>query len=144
MSGKVPAFSPMDQNVMIVRITSYENRRPQGSLTGPGLDGPLAFTSLAQLLLEMEALMDQTNRPQRGEEHRVFTPSGRRASPEAGGAGKGQDELATFQIRVLFRQNSSWQGILIWTDQKMDAQFRSALELIRLMDSALMAGEEDP
>ena len=129
---------------MIVRITSYENRRPQGSLTGPGLDGPLAFTSLAQLLLEMEALMDQTNRPQRGEEHRVFTPSGRRASPEAGGAGKGQDELATFQIRVLFRQNSSWQGILIWTDQKMDAQFRSALELIRLMDSALMAGEEDP
>ena len=51
-------------------------------------------------------------------------------------------ELATFQLRVLFRQNASWQGSLIWVDQRMDAQFRSVLELVRLMDSALTMKEE--
>ena len=50
--------------------------------------------------------------------------------------------MATFQLRVLFRQNASWQGSLIWVDQRMDAQFRSVLELVRLMDSALTMKEE--
>ena len=49
--------------------------------------------------------------------------------------------LATFQSTVLFRQNASWQGSLIWREKELDAPFRSVLELIGLIDNALSSWE---
>lgn len=46
----------------------------------------------------------------------------------------------TFVIKVLNTQNATWQGTVTWTDGKRTESFRSALELIKLIDSAL---EED-
>lgn len=43
----------------------------------------------------------------------------------------------TFVVRVLDLQNSTWQGTVTWTDSGKQEQFRSALELIRLIDSTL-------
>lgn len=43
----------------------------------------------------------------------------------------------TFVVKVLDTQNASWQGSVSWTDSGKQAQFRSALELIRLIDSTL-------
>ena len=129
-------FMPVGQNTVIVRITSYDHMRPQGTLMGLGLERPVFFRSLAQLLMTMEILMDQKNRPQRGEEHRAFT----RPRPLEGAETEGA-ALATFQVRVLFRQNASWQGNLVWAERQMDARFRSVLELVRLMDSALSVEE---
>lgn len=48
---------------------------------------------------------------------------------------RGKD--ATFIIRVSHRQHSSWQGEVTWIDKKKKEYFRSALELIRLIDGAL-------
>jgi hypothetical protein len=45
--------------------------------------------------------------------------------------------LARFFVRILFRQNASWQGTICWLDRKTEAQFRSVLELLILMDGAL-------
>ena len=42
-------------------------------------------------------------------------------------------------MRVLFRQHASWQGELLWLEKDARQSFRSALELITLMDSALRA-----
>ena len=50
-----------------------------------------------------------------------------------GDAGK----LATFQIRILFRQNAGWQGSVTWLGRDQTESFRSALERAFLMDSAL-------
>ncbi len=44
---------------------------------------------------------------------------------------------ATFLVQVQFRQNATWQGTITWTEQKRTNHFRSTLEMIRLMDSAL-------
>ena len=44
---------------------------------------------------------------------------------------------ATFELQVLFRQHSSWQGILVWKERKAEQSFRSVLELVILLDSAL-------
>ena len=44
---------------------------------------------------------------------------------------------ARFYLQVLFEQNSTWQGTLRWVEKNRMVQFRSALELIRLMDSTL-------
>ena len=43
----------------------------------------------------------------------------------------------TFVIQVLNTQNATWQGTVTWTDGKKKESFRSALELIKLIDSAL-------
>ena len=46
-------------------------------------------------------------------------------------------KLATFVIQVQYRQNSSWQGQVIWVEENRKEHFRSALELMKLMDNAL-------
>lgn len=44
---------------------------------------------------------------------------------------------ATFVIRVHFHRNATWQGTVTWLDTGKVQNFRSALELITLMDGAL-------
>lgn len=141
-SVRTPGFAPLDQNAVIVRITSYQNRNPQGTLSSPKLEKSMPFSSLTQLLLYMEALMDRSNSPQRGEERRAFAAPQPELLQATALEEAARRELATFQLRVLFRQNASWQGSLIWVDKQMDAQFRSVLELVRLIDSALTMEEE--
>ena len=94
----------------------------------------MSFYGLIQLIMLMEGLMDRVNYPQRSEEPRAFRKKEAQPVPAAGGGAK---PLATFRVSVLFRQNASWQGTLLWTERAVDAQFRSVLELIRLLDSAL-------
>lgn len=44
----------------------------------------------------------------------------------------------TFIIRVEQRQHSSWQGRVTWMEKGETVVFRSALELLKIMDRALM------
>ena len=44
---------------------------------------------------------------------------------------------ASFVVRVTSRQNATWQGSISWTERGVTKHFRSALELIKLIDSAL-------
>ena len=124
----------------VVRVESYRDRRPVGSLTGPGSGETVRFASLAQLLLTMEGRMDEANLPQRGEEPRAFGWQER--ARFAGAVRAERRAMATFYIDVLFRQNASWQGSVFWAEQGLESHFRSVLELIRLMDSALSAEME--
>jgi len=48
-----------------------------------------------------------------------------------------QGYQATFMVKILFRQHTSWQGTITWLEKKREQTFRSVLELILLMDSAL-------
>lgn len=48
-----------------------------------------------------------------------------------------QGKRATFVVQVQFQQNATWQGTIQWLDQKKVQNFRSTLEMIRLMDEAL-------
>lgn len=50
----------------------------------------------------------------------------------------------TFVVDIKCRQNHTWQGTVNWVEQKKTLPFRSALELIKLMDSAMEeAGSEE-
>lgn len=42
-----------------------------------------------------------------------------------------------FMVQVISTQNSTWQGTVTWADGRQKKPFRSALELIRLIDSTL-------
>lgn len=43
----------------------------------------------------------------------------------------------SFVLEVKSQENHSWQGTITWVEGKKKENFRSALELIRLMDSIL-------
>ncbi len=48
-----------------------------------------------------------------------------------------------FVIQIDRCENATWQGSILWTEKNITQQFRSALELIRLIDSAVKAGKKD-
>lgn len=60
-----------------------------------------------------------------------FDPEDIPAEPAAGSP--------TFVIRVLFRQNATWQGSIQWLEGKQTRQFRSEYEMLKLMDEAMRA-----
>ena len=49
----------------------------------------------------------------------------------------------TFVVEVQYRRNATWQGTVRWIDGNKTERFRSTLELLKLMDSALNEQEED-
>ena len=117
-------------------IDSYENGVPKGRFYNPFLKGGRTFESLTQFLLEMESVLDSMDFPRAYTATRTFAPPGECGAPltvtenHKGAAG-------TFFLRILFRQNASWQGSLLWVEGRQEQSFRSALELIMLLDNAL-------
>jgi len=50
-------------------------------------------------------------------------------------------DLGTFTIRVQHRQHSSWQGKVTWMENNETVCFRSALELMKMIDNVLEKGD---
>lgn len=49
----------------------------------------------------------------------------------------------TFIVDIQYQENATWQGKVTWADRKKEQYFRSALELIRMIDGALTEGQTD-
>ena len=47
------------------------------------------------------------------------------------------EEKPSFFIRILYRQNASWQGEVQWMEGQKTKRFRSALELLALIQEAM-------
>ncbi len=101
-----------------------------------------SFSSLMQLIVGMEQMFDSVNYPQSYTAIRSFVPVSESQLESQAARKQKKGCLATFVIKVLFRQHTSWQGSIAWLDTKSEQTFRSVLELILLMDSALNEGQE--
>ncbi len=130
---------------VIVCVDSYENDILCGRFYYDSQTSAIPFHGLMQLLLYMDTCFNGASFPQAFETKRTFSTeevtkemaaeqSARlprlEGTPEMGA-------LVTFQIRLLFRQNTSWQGNVLWLEGKKNENFRSVLELIHLMHSVL-------
>lgn len=112
------------------------------------------FFSVLDLVNTLESLLNSLNCPQPAMLTRSFEEGGRFTTKEvfqvndidkiveSAVAQAEPQQSATFVVNVLYRQNASWQGTVNWVNKKKTVQFRSMLELIRLMDSALNSGEQ--
>ena len=127
-------------NGMLVCLDSYQKGNPRGWIHTAGRE-PEAFESLTQLLITMEALLEAGNMPQSYTKPRTFSPLAPRTERDAQPPAIRRGEKATFEVRVLFRQHTSWQGVITWLERNAEQSFRSVLELVLLMDSALRSGE---
>lgn len=53
-----------------------------------------------------------------------------------------KDTIQNFVVSVKSQENHTWQGTVSWVEGKKQENFRSALELLKLMDSALEKEEK--
>lgn len=122
----------------LICVDSYENGVMTGRLYDANYeDEGTSFQSLVQLLIEMEQRLNAMNFPQSFTEIRSFAPLPKFRVWDAAENKRSQGRLATFAIKVLFRQHTSWQGTITWLEAQSEQTFRSVLELILLLDSAL-------
>jgi hypothetical protein len=56
---------------------------------------------------------------------------------------EGKNNKGTFIVKVMDTRNATWQGSILWVDEKKEQKFRSALELIKLMKEALEDSEKE-
>ena len=45
--------------------------------------------------------------------------------------------MGTFIVKIVEQKNSTWQGSVTWADKMQVRNFRSALELLKLIDGTL-------
>ena len=107
--------------------------------------------SLWDLIKDIECDLADSKYPQNGVQYRSWG-SGELERKPAGGkvlqmSGEGPPAAGqpcglTFLIKVLFRQNATWQGTIQWIEGRQTRQYRSVNELMRLMDEAAEAGRQ--
>lgn len=125
-----------ESRITALCIDSYDNGVPMGRYYNAASEEGQSFKSLTQFILKMEDSLDTMDLPKAFTVTRTFMTVNRSShDPPEKSYRPGKE--ATFLIRVLFRQNTSWQGCLTWVDGGREQSFRSVLELILLIHSAL-------
>ncbi len=120
-----------------VCIDCYDDSVMVGRMYNSRFGEAESFKSTIEFLNKMEQLLAIEDTPQPFSSvrtfHSVMSPLPDPPAIMLPRAGK----LATLELHVLFRQNASWQGSILWAEGKQEQHFRSVLELIFLIDSAL-------
>lgn len=130
-----------DMKAGLISIYSYENKTMSGRLWYGHQGNESQFDNLMQLLLLIDKALGEIAFPEEYVKCKSFSAPDYKptnsvsvpveiSEPEHGA-------IATFKLKILFRQNASWQGTITWIESKQEQSFRSALELIMLMDNAL-------
>lgn len=127
-------------NRTLVCVDSYDQGVPHGRFYNSYAEMEV-FESMSQFLLKMEESLNDRQKPQSYTISRTFSQvleamEGRLPQSQAR-----RGRWATFEVTILFRQHTSWQGVVRWQEGRMEQSFRSVLELIRLMDSAMRRTE---
>ena len=126
----------------IISIDSYEGNIPCGSIYHSDYKQRVDFKGVMEFLQRMEQIMEKMKPSDEVIRYRTFDQENEEASSvnyiepnltESLPKGK----KATFILQILFRRNCSWQGTLVWLEGKKNENFRSFLELLWLMNSAL-------
>lgn len=125
-----------DYWITMVYIDSYEDNVLRGCLTNPFLNNWQNFTSLSDFIIKMELMMDMMDLPQSYASNRRFSNEPLPQLHKPTGVMR-RGNKATFSLTIRFRRNNSWQGTISWLETHREQNFRSVLELIVMMDSAL-------
>ena len=124
----------------LICIDSYDHLTFSGRLYNPYLRSAVPFHTLMEMLLALDKLLDEMQFPQSFVTKRQFSPVETDLVMHDN-THDHKGKLATFAVRILFRQNASWQGSVTWNETGRSESFRSALELLFLLHSAL-SGEK--
>ena len=149
--GLTPISSTVTKTLVCVDAYGTEI---SGRIYNPYMADVIPFDSITALLLLLDEFFDRIRFPQAAYQSRSFfdtppqplqpyTPKRevQRYMSDTVFDNK-QGKKATFVVQVQFRQNATWQGTITWNEEQRTCRFRSALEMLKLMDGALAHGEE--
>ena len=135
-------------NLLNLCVDHYEKGECRGRLYHWYAEEPVCFEDIKQLFISMDAFFDWLGYPQASNCSRSFKKQNqpmikkmRRGDKAA--MKKNQQMLncsgeeATFVVHVKFRQNATWQGKVSWIENQQSCNFRSALELLKIIDNAM-------
>lgn len=104
---------------------------------------PESFPSLNVLLLKMDYLMDRIDFPQASSHSREFFDKRQQIDKKEAERMRDVDDIlnragekATFVVNIKYRQK------IFWAEAGRSCNFRSALEMLKLIDGALQEGGE--
>lgn len=107
---------------------------------------PIAFHGFSEMLLRADALFDRCGYPQAFQEKRDFTEHKRDTAAHFAAPRECLDNeemekqhgrLATVDILIRSRRQTSWQGFLIPFGGKRRVEFRSEMELLECISNEL-------
>jgi len=140
-------------NLVCIGIDRSRKGEYTGRLWHQYQDDPICFSGTMELIDMMDTLYDEWDFPQRSMDPRSFVKKNdNMRKPCKKGAALQMDakrisnksgEMGTFIVRVKYRQHSTWQGEVVWAEGKQKNYFRSALELMKMIDEVLDQNEQD-
>ena len=142
MSITPTKFIPREMKTTIIRVYSYQNKNIQGVISNPFFKTDMVFENMMQLITIIEYISNSLLHPQKTMQLRQFSDNNGSAEPlsfnfETTLDFSDHNPLATFELEIIFRQNASWQGNIVYVEQNLSSAFRSVLELFTLLDSVL-------
>lgn len=136
-------IQPSTISKLFITIDSYDGCNAQGKVCSAFDNRTVRFLNLWELARWTDKLFNEYDFPQASHEYRSFFDEkqaqaikDKEFSCEIGTEMQ-SGKLATFIVHVQFRQNTTWQGAVQWIEQKSTQRFRSAFELLRMVDEAL-------
>ncbi len=133
---------------ILVCVDEHMGKNILGRIYHPGGEPPVQFNEIGSLLIEIDRILDELHYPESSTTGRSFQKNGKkdkkpkeRAAMQKKQMTLKKGEKGTFVVQVQYRQHSTWQGKVLWAEKNETKQFRSALELLKLIDSAL---DEEP
>lgn len=138
--------------ICIDEIKTAENDI-KGRICGIAVKKQETFSGSSELFLLVDRLLDEIGKPLSSRKSRSFReedgnqlipynykPCIYHTSEEIQKLG---GRIMTRDVTFTSRLRSSWQGTVKWVDGQKELPFRSALELIKMMESALNLSEEE-
>ena len=133
-------------NLVNICIDGHDSSEILGRFYTKHTSKPTAFSGTTSLFKNLEMYFDEIGFPQASTKMRSFSKQNafsanntRKVQPEMSknDITTQKGEKGTFVVNVQYRQNSTWQGNVVWAEKNVTQNFRSALELLKLIDSAL-------
>lgn len=135
-------------------VDEYNEGEISGRVFNISFTEPQYFYSALELIKCMDSIFDNLDYPHAGMNLRSFINNSRQENVTKGvPAGirfpsqtpvkrlTVRGKAATFRVRVVFRQNASWQGFINWIERDITEEFKSCLEFLELLDSAFQEDE---
>ena len=134
-----------NESALRVCVDGVDGDKLWGRVFSMRLSAPIPFGDLGDFVMKMDQVMDEQNFPQSFQRKREFKAGkkkrglgqvfkaleGEPLTADVVNAAKGQ--LATFTVRVLTRQNASWQGHIIWDGEAGVIDFSSELDMVQIV-----------
>lgn len=143
-------FEKSFPNMVMVCVDGVENGDIYGRYFHRYKKEETFFLNSAMLFSEVEQFYDIIGYPQAAMRTRNFIEREREKVPakehmtviyDSQTLMHFRGKLATFLVGVTSRQNASWQGDVVWMEQKIRKHFCSDMELVVFVDDAVKKSE---